>query len=536
MNPYECDKRHRRKQPIAGAKAHRLGQGRLVGQRRGRSGRDASRHPARTRRQLDHGEIGHVGDGAAGVVPGDRERVRRAGPATRALEHRQCSKLRGGAAPGGARRVRVEEHGGVAGQAEGEKAGEERRPIGSRERDQPAAFGHGRRHPRGERGRERRQVRERALRGGRHDHGGAGPVPDSAHECVDDRVVADQRRTRNGNQERYTNLRFGGGPVTPQPWDFDVAVIGAGQAAPLPRPLWPVAVIACLCSSARRFPASTSASRSCPGSTRCSIDSASPPAIAAGGFVPKWGASFTTADGSVERYADFCARGRSAAAADLSGAPRAVRSRCCSSTRCVGRHGATGLPRRRRGLRRRRRHAHVRRGGSDQRPCGSGPSSMRRAAPGSWPPVRQPRARPAAAEHRRASPVRGCAARRGTARGRHPHGDPARPRLVLVHPDQRHRDERGRGHSQGRLQRRGTRHARGDARRVPRARRRRQRRCSPRPSPSARRASTPTIRICTASTPAIASCSWAMPAPFSIRSSRPACCWRCSPASRPPRR
>ncbi len=29
------------------------------------------------------------------------------------------------------------------------------------------------------------------------------------------------------------------------------------------------------------------------------------PAIAAGGFVPKWGANFTTADGSVERYADF---------------------------------------------------------------------------------------------------------------------------------------------------------------------------------------------------------------------------------------
>ena len=50
------------------------------------------------------------------------------------------------------------------------------------------------------------------------------------------------------------------------------------------------------------------------------------------GFPRKWGATFITADGSVERFADFAIAPRRAAAADLAGAARRASTSCCFAT------------------------------------------------------------------------------------------------------------------------------------------------------------------------------------------------------------
>ena len=108
-------------------------------------------------------------------------------------------------------------------------------------------------------------------------------------------------------------------------------------------------------------------------------------------------------------------------------------------------------------------------GAGRRRPSGWAPSSTPRGAPGFLAKrFGERRMDPAAAEHRGPPAVRGHPSLRGAARGRHPHGDPARPGLVLVHPDHRHRHQRRRRGAAGGLPNVGREaHAGGDARALP---------------------------------------------------------------------
>ena len=93
--------------------------------------------------------------------------------------------------------------------------------------------------------------------------------------------------------------------MTPQPWDFDVAVIGMGPAGSSAATSLARRGHRVLALDREQFPRFHIGESQLPCLNDVLDQLGVAPAIAAGGFVPKWGASFTTADGSVERYADF---------------------------------------------------------------------------------------------------------------------------------------------------------------------------------------------------------------------------------------
>ena len=195
----------------------------------------------------------------------------------------------------------------MSGQPRGEEAREKRRTVDGRQRHESMRRGHGGRHARRHTDGQARELCEGALRRRRHHHRIGGPAADASQKCVDDRIVAARQRapTRNGTQERYTNSRFGSGPVTPQPWDFDVAVIGAGPAGSSAATILARRGHRVLALDREQFPRYHIGESQLPCLNDVLDTLGVAPAIAAGGFVPKWGANFTTADGSVEQYADF---------------------------------------------------------------------------------------------------------------------------------------------------------------------------------------------------------------------------------------
>ncbi len=93
--------------------------------------------------------------------------------------------------------------------------------------------------------------------------------------------------------------------MTSEPWDFDVAVIGAGPAGSSAATTLARRGHRVLAIDREQFPRFHIGESQLPCLNDVLDQLGVAPAVAAGGFVPKWGASFTTADGSVERYADF---------------------------------------------------------------------------------------------------------------------------------------------------------------------------------------------------------------------------------------
>ena len=217
-------------------------------------------------------------------------------------------------------------------------------------------------------------------------------------------------------QERYTNSRFGGGPVTPQPWDFDVAVIGAGPAGSSAATTLARRGHRVLALDREQFPRFHIGESQLP----CLNDVLDTLGRQGGHRRRRVRAEVGRQLHHRRRQRGTLRRllpgRRSGAAADLSGASRAVRPHPARPRRRLRRHGETRLPGRRRGLRARRRDADLLRGRTVDHGAGGRHHRRLGALRVPEPPVRHPRARPAAPEHRRPSPVhRGAAGRRAGA-------------------------------------------------------------------------------------------------------------------------
>ena len=224
--------------------------------------------------------------------------------------------------------------------------------------------------------------------------------------------------------------------------DFDVAVVGGGPGGLLDRDPPRAARAPRAGARARRVPAlphrrvaGAVERRGLPGARRRGRRSR------AAGFVEKWGASFTSADGAVEKYADFAQAPRDAAPADLPGDARRARRAAArargarAAPRCVQRRAGA-----RRELRRRPRAACATRS-TGARARGARRGDRRRLGTHRLPgaPLRRAALRPVLRNVALHALVRGRAAPPRPPRRRHPHGDAPRPRLVLVHPDLRRR-------------------------------------------------------------------------------------------------
>ena len=146
--------------------------------------------------------------------------------------------------------------------------------------------------------------------------------------------------------------------------------------------------------------------------------------IRADGFPQKWGATFMTPDGRVERFADFAISDEVRGAADVAGAARAHGHAAARARRGQRRRRAAGPPRPRRRLRRRRRDGVGAAAGDrrrvDRRRPRSGPASWstRRGGPACsrapsrcastsrrWPTSRSSRTTPACRARRAAAPA-----------------------------------------------------------------------------------------------------------------------------------
>ena len=215
----------------------------------------------------------------------------------------------------------------------------------------------------------------------------------------------------------------------------DVAVIGGGPAGSAAASLLARRrPFASWCSSANAFRASISANRSCRGSTKSWRRSAPRTAVASEGFVQKWGASFTTANGEADQYADF------SQAFDVP-RPQTIQVPSARFDQVLLEHAA-------------RSGAHVLEGHTTK------DAAVRRGrrpvthagADGSLQSIRVAAVIDASGRagflakrfgERRKDPLlqnisvhrqyRGNSSQRGSTRGRYSHGDQARSRLVLVH-------------------------------------------------------------------------------------------------------
>jgi FADH2-dependent halogenase len=96
------------------------------------------------------------------------------------------------------------------------------------------------------------------------------------------------------------------GRVTPSPeWDFDVAVVGGGPGGSSAATALARRGRRVLLLERDRFPRFHIGESQLPWSNEVFAALGVQDAVAAAGFVQKWGASFRTIDGEVEQYADF---------------------------------------------------------------------------------------------------------------------------------------------------------------------------------------------------------------------------------------
>ena len=529
--------RDRGQEAVLGAQAHGRASAASSASRASASHRDAARRAGRARGQLDDGHVAQRPQRSRL----DRSRTRESRRPTRPADRRTRGRRRaeGARAPVGGPRAGasvVEEQRGVAGAAQREEAGQEGRPVGGREADEArgsigaavsraAAAARARRSRRRSRAAPARRPRHRSPR-----------RATSRANASTMQSIARRRRALPAVRIRHRAYSIHG-RLDHRDDDRGLGLRRRGRRR---RSGW---LVRRQRARAPRSPRARARARALPALPHRRVAAAldqrglaeigAERRVAARRLRPEVGRELHSPDGRPTSHADF-AQAWEVPTPQTYQVPRAQfdqvlleHAAACGARVLQGRRadGRPSTPTASRsltpaseastadGARRRRR----RRLG----PRGLPGQALRRAAHGSR-----------AAEHRRAPPVRGRPARRGTARRRHPHGDPPRPRLVLVHPHLRDRDQRRRRDAAQRLrrvQRRGQAHAeetldhflRRDAgrRAAGRGRARRDR----------RRASTRTTPTCTATTPAIAVCWSATPARSSTRSSRPACCWPCSP-------
>ena len=234
--------------------------------------------------------------------------------------------------------------------------------------------------------------------------------------------------------------------MTSKGWDFDVAVVGGGPggssvATALTRRGRSVVLL-----ERERFPRFHIGESQLPWSNEVIRALGAEAAIAAAGFVRKWGASFRRPDGGTEQYADFQAAVetptpqtfqvlRERSTRSFCAMPRGAESPCARSQRFLDadlRRGRRDPPLRGRGWRRAHRAGRDR--GRRLGACRGPGEALRASRVGSAP-----------AQHRGPRPVRGDPARRGPPRRRHPDVHPPRHGLAVVDPALRHGDECGGG-------------------------------------------------------------------------------------------